>query len=212
MNLLILGATGKVGRLVVAEALARGHDVTALVRNPAKVAQTHPHLTVITGNLKDPDVMRQALAGQDAVISALGHKSLAKSDIQTAATRAVLAALQPGQRFVSLTGQGVSDPRDPAPTLGARLVTAGIKLVPGGLYADGAAHARLMRESAADWTLVRSPVMTGGAATHHYRVGYLKIGLFTTARRADVARFMVAAATDPAGKWSRQAPMVASRQ
>ena len=208
MRIVLLGATGKVGRLVLQRALEQGHEVTALVRSPAKITQTHDRLTVKTGNLKDPAVMAEAMVGQDAVISALGHKSFRKSDIQTAATRAVLANIKPGQRFISLTHQGVTDPNDPPPTVDNRLITAGIKLIPGSLYADSAEHARLMRESSADWVLVRSPVMTPGAPTHRYRTGYLRLGLSTTARRADVADFLVANVSGDT--WLRQSPMIAS--
>src|SRR4051812_15125462 len=72
MNLTIFGATGGVGREVVTQALDTGHHVTAYVRSPAKLTDTHPNLTVTGGELTDADAVRRAVRGADAVISALG--------------------------------------------------------------------------------------------------------------------------------------------
>jgi putative NADH-flavin reductase len=208
VKILLLGATGKVGRLILAQALAQGHDVVAFVRDPAKIPTQSTRLTFFKGDARDPRAVASAMARTDAVMSALGHNSLAKSDVQTAATRAVLANIKPGQRFISLTGQGVTDPKDPPQPLASRLITLGIKLVPGEMYLDGARHADLLRHSSADWILVRSPIMTGGAPTK-YRTGYFKLGLTATAVRADVADFMLANLTT--NQWLRQMPLIASR-
>jgi putative NADH-flavin reductase len=68
----VFGATGGVGREVVAQALDRGDHVTAYVRNPAKLDLAHPNLTVIAGELTDREAVRRAVRGAGAVVSALG--------------------------------------------------------------------------------------------------------------------------------------------
>src|SRR5260370_35880075 len=72
MNLLILGATGGTGRLVVEQALAAGHTVTALVRSPEKLAIRNSNLRVVAGRATDPEDVARALASADAVLSTLG--------------------------------------------------------------------------------------------------------------------------------------------
>jgi putative NADH-flavin reductase len=72
MKLLIFGATGATGRQLVDQALAQGHEVTAFVRNPAKVTTQHEKLKVVKGNILDCHSVGAAVAGQDAVFSALG--------------------------------------------------------------------------------------------------------------------------------------------
>jgi len=72
MKLLIFGATGGTGRELVDQALAQGHEVTAFVRNPAKVTTKHERLKVVKGNILDCHSVGTAVAGQDAVFSALG--------------------------------------------------------------------------------------------------------------------------------------------
>lgn len=208
MKVLVLGATGKVGRLAVAAALDRGHEVTAFVRDPSKLKLRHPKLTIFTGNALDPAQIKAAMMGHNAVISTLGHNSPKTGPVLTTATKAVLANLTPDQRFISLTGDGVGDPNDPKPGLGGRLVNAVVKILPGGVFADGKAHADLLRSSRTNWILVRSPRMTGSPATHNYRAGYLKIGFTTHATRSDVAAFMLDCLIE--ATWLQKAPIIAS--
>src|SRR5713226_5194829 len=80
MNLVVLGATGGTGRLVVEQALAAGHTVTALVRSPEKLTLRNPNLHVIAGQATDPSAVSRALDGADALISTLGGTGSVISD------------------------------------------------------------------------------------------------------------------------------------
>ena len=80
MKVLVLGATGGTGREVVAQGLERGHDISVFVRDPARLGAVSGRLTVIPGDIRaDPEVLATAVAGQDAVISALGAGNSLKS-------------------------------------------------------------------------------------------------------------------------------------
>jgi len=72
MNIVVLGATGRTGRLVVEQAIAAGHTVTALVRSPEKLAVRNPNLHVVAGQATDPSAVARALDRADALISTLG--------------------------------------------------------------------------------------------------------------------------------------------
>lgn len=72
MKLLIFGATGGTGRQLVEQALAQGHVVTAFARHPAKLRVSHANLRVVQGDVLRQDTVEPAVAGQDAVLSALG--------------------------------------------------------------------------------------------------------------------------------------------
>ena len=74
MKLLILGATGGTGRQLVQQALKQGHVVTAFARDPAKVTPPHDNLRIAKGDVMDPAAVDAAVAGQDAVVSALGSR------------------------------------------------------------------------------------------------------------------------------------------
>ncbi len=71
-RILLFGATGGVGHALMERALAEGHHVTAAVRDPTKVTLTHDALDVIAGDATDPEAVRQAVKGHDAVVCALG--------------------------------------------------------------------------------------------------------------------------------------------
>ncbi|MBH1934612.1 NAD(P)H-binding protein [Streptomyces sp. AV19] len=68
----LFGANGTIGSRVLREALDRGHQVTAVVRDPSKVTVEHPALTVVTGDVLDPKSVAAAAQGQDVVVSAVG--------------------------------------------------------------------------------------------------------------------------------------------
>ena len=91
MNLTILGATGATGTILVERALAAGHHVTALARNPQKLTTTHPNLRAIAGDATDGAAVARALEGADAVISALGAT---KGALMADATRAIVAGAE----------------------------------------------------------------------------------------------------------------------
>src|SRR5204863_4040378 len=108
----IFGATGATGRTLVKQGLERGHGVTAFVRNPAKLTQSHVDLTVIRGDVLDRSAVESAMKDQDAVISVLGHHayySLARP--QTRATENILRAMesQGVGRLVCQTSLGIGD-------------------------------------------------------------------------------------------------------
>src|SRR6202521_71231 len=88
MKLAVLGATGRTGRLVVEQALAAGHTVTALVRSPEKLTTSNSNLRVVTGKATDTSDVSRALEGADAVISTLGGKGSVIAD----STQAIVAA------------------------------------------------------------------------------------------------------------------------
>lgn len=71
LQILVYGATGKVGTLIVDEALARGHYVTAVSRDPSRITKQHPNLTAVSGDLLDPDSILELVAGKDVVVTSV---------------------------------------------------------------------------------------------------------------------------------------------
>jgi NADPH:quinone reductase-like Zn-dependent oxidoreductase len=111
-RLLILGGTGGTGRELVAQALERGYAVTTLVRSPAALLAEHPQLTLLQGDVLDYSAVENAVRGQDAVISALGHKRfLVPTRILSHGTHNVLRAMETHgvRRFICETSLGIGD-------------------------------------------------------------------------------------------------------
>src|SRR5579864_5636159 len=146
MNLLILGASGRTGLLVVEKALAAGHDVTALVRSPEKLVIRNPRLHVVAGQATDAGDVARAMAGAGAVISVLGGGGSVIAD----STRAIVdAAHKTGvKRVVVMSSFLVERDRMGALT---RLIT---RLAGASKVNDKKAGELLLRQSDLDWTIV----------------------------------------------------------
>lgn len=96
MTVLVVGATGSVGRLVVAEAIARGHIARALVRTPSKARQLSPQAQIVVGDVTDPGTLPQAVAGVDAIVLTLGSDGTGRSGpegVDYGGVRNILTAL-----------------------------------------------------------------------------------------------------------------------
>ena len=165
MRILVLGASGSIGRLLVTQALARGHAVTALVRKPARLPLTHVNLRTITGSVLDADSLEEAIEGQDAVISALGSRTRTRRvTIYSAGMEAALDAMsrQGVRRLVALSAAGIPSLDSPAvPALFRRLV---IPLLARREYADMARMEGLLAASKTDWTVLRPLWLRNGPA------------------------------------------------
>lgn len=111
---MVFGASGRTGRHLVRQALEEGHEVTAFVRDPARLGLDHARLRVVAGDVMDAARVEEAVADSEAVLSALGHTRTSAKDIQTVGTKNIVAAMHRHgvRRIVSLTGAGVRDPKD----------------------------------------------------------------------------------------------------
>jgi uncharacterized protein YbjT (DUF2867 family) len=189
MNLTLLGAAGATGVPLVEQALADGHHVTALVRSRQKLSITNPNLDVVEGDATDRAAVSQAMNGADAVISVLG----ARGPVIAEATRAIVAvANQEGpERIVMLSSFAVARDRL---TPVSKLVT---RMAMGSQIRDKAAGEDVLRASGLDWTIVYAAKLTNGPKTEPRVVPETrKVGMVQKISRANVASFLLQAATD----------------
>ena len=208
MKIAVFGATGKVGRHLVDQALERGDEVTVFVRDPSKLT-THSSewLRVVRGDVLAPEDVERAVAGTSAVLSALGHTKTSPKDVLTKGIRNIVAAMNEHgvRRLVSLTGAGVRDPKD-EPKLVDRVIGSLLKSFQRDLLEDSIGQARVIRESDLEWVIVRAPVLNEGEKKGEYRVGYVGKESGTRLSRADVADFMLRQTTDDT--YLHQAPVI----
>src|SRR5216117_2642764 len=111
-RLLIAGATGGTGRQLVMQALERGYVVTALVRGSSRLEIDHPRLRIAQRDVLDYATVNEAMCGQEAVVSALGHKRfLYPTRILSEGTRNILRAMeaQGVSRLICQTSMGIGD-------------------------------------------------------------------------------------------------------
>lgn len=189
------------------QALEGRHEVTAFVRDPARLGMDHPRLRIVSGDVMDAARVEEAVAGSEAVLSALGHTKASTKDIQTAGTENIVAAMKKHgvRRILSLTGAGVRDPKD-QPKLSDKIIVFLLERLQGDVLRDAVVHAEVIKESGLDWIIVRGPMLTDGPHTGAYRVGYVGKNSGSKASRADVADFMLAQLSSD--EYLGQAPMV----
>ncbi|MFI9505761.1 NAD(P)-dependent oxidoreductase [Nocardia sp. NPDC052566] len=194
--LAVLGATGRTGRLVVEQALDRGHRVTAIVRGPGALGLDHPLLTIVVADIAAPGALRGLLDGHDAVLSALGATDRRPTTLYSGGTAAIIDAMPSGGRLLVVSSAGVEIPSDAgriASALGAVL-----HRIMRETYTDMARMERLLAASDLAWTAVRPTRLTDRPATGRPRIAIgarTRVGSATA--RADLAAYLLDAVGDP---------------
>jgi putative NADH-flavin reductase len=204
MRLVIIAATGRIGRHAVQQALAAGHDVTAVARNPTGLPAGVQQVTADLSRA-DASSLEGALAGADAVLSGLGPRSRADAGIASRGTRVIGEAMRATgvRRLVAVsaapigTVPSLARPRppkyDPGDGFATRhLITPIVKAAFREHYADLAMMEDVLADSGLDWTVVRPPRLTDKPSSGTYRTAYgqnLPRGLFVS--RGDVAHHML---------------------
>jgi nucleoside-diphosphate-sugar epimerase len=204
MKLTLFAATGRTGRQVLDQALAAGHEVTAVVRNPDKLPA---RVRAVVADLGAPDssALESAVGGADAVLSAVGPRTRNEDGIASRATHAIIDAMKATdvRRIVVVSVAGVMTiptpgrpnppKRDPGVGFFTRTLLSPIANARlGKHYADVALMEDLLRGSGLDWTSVGLPLLTDKPPKSDYRVAYEQSvrGGFSISR-ADAAHFML---------------------
>jgi len=196
VRILILGATGGTGRELVAEALRRGHDVSALVRTPAKLTMADSRLRVVQGDIQSPESLRAAIPGHDAVLSALGTRSLGPTTVLSNAARDIVGIMRAHtvRRLIWESSLGVGETRGHRGPLYNWIL---IPLLLRHVFADKERQEAIIRATSLEWTIVQPGSLTNGPRTGAYRVGTCADRLFPRVSRADVAHFMIEGLENP---------------
>jgi putative NADH-flavin reductase len=208
LKIVIFGATGKTGRLLVDQALASGYEVTAFVRDPARLGEQREFLTPFRGDVFDPGRVERALVGQHAALCVIDPEKNNRDVMSTAAYNITTAMRKRGvYRLIWLSSAGVPDPND-RPNLLDRAFAGMLNLLQAdGLY-DSKQAVDIIRTCGLDWTVVRVPRLLDGEPAGTLRVGFLGQGTGQSIKRVDAARFMLETLADVS--YVRQAPVISN--
>lgn len=182
MNLLVFGASRGVGLEVVRQALAQGHRVTAFARTIADLPKD-PNLRAVQGDALNPGEVRQAVAGHDAVVGALGGGNMPQSTSRSVGTANIVAAMESEgvKRLIIVSSFGVGDSRK-------GLVAQAAWLFLKAALEEHERQEKAVIGSSLDWTIVRPTGLTNDAKSGTYKVGSHGRGRIP---RADVADFIL---------------------
>lgn len=193
MKIVIFGANGKTGTLLTEQALAKGYKVKAYIRKSGTLAQQHPNLEVVLGDLNDTVKLKEVIAGADACISVLGGRSLTKHSPEIISGIDHIVSLMEQEsvnRFIYMSSMGAGQSRYIMPPL-IRFFIADIMLrVP---LADHTTNEKRIAKSSLHWTLVRPAGLTNGPKTGRLKHGKTVKVLKGSPQisRANVASFLL---------------------
>jgi putative NADH-flavin reductase len=201
MKITVFGATGGIGGHVVRQALDAGHNVTAVVRDPARFDVSHPALEVATvPGLTDPEVLRPVLEASDAAISGVGPRGRKDGPVASSTTRGILRAMEASgvRRFVAVSAVPVGPVPKGESFVNRRILLPFISAFAQDVYVDLAEMEDEIRRSTTEWTIVRPPKLTNKPLSGKYRTivgGNVPRGY--TISRADVAQLMLRVLEQP---------------
>jgi uncharacterized protein YbjT (DUF2867 family) len=186
VKLFVIGATGRTGREIIQQALARDHHVTAFVRSPKNITLKNERLSVLKGNAMDENQLFRAIQNHDAVVSTLGPREVFKPssllhDSAVATTRAMNRA---GVRRLVVLSAAAHFPG---------LLNRIASFIMRNHMRDSLAMEAIVQASGLDWTIARPPRLTQeDYITHRTRENAAPRMGFSVSRKA-VAAFMLEA-------------------
>lgn len=206
MRLFIIGASGRVGSLLLTQAEARGHVVTAQSRTAGKLIETEARKVAI-GLPSDEIFLTREIAGHDAVILTLGVAGIGKTTAFSDMTRAVLRVMQTTgvRRLVAITGVGAGETKGHGGWIYDTIV---YPLFTRNRYADKDRQEAMIERSNLDWTIVRpAPFSSRANATPLQVVTEISTELQLRAvTPLEVATFILTILE--AGEYIRQKPFI----
>jgi len=208
VKVVVFGATGETGRWITDRAVQAGHEVTAFVRDPARLPVVHGGVKVVRGDVLDAASVDRAVAGQDAVLSALGSTARNPAPVLSIGVGHILDAMESHRvpRIVALSVAGALG--ESAEFLFGNMGLRIFRMWLPEVYREHRMMLEELQQRIVDWTAVRAVLLTNGPPKGRYRVavdGIPRWGFRIS--RADVANFIVRQLTSD--EFVRKMPAIA---
>ncbi len=206
MKVTLFGASSATGRLLIEKSLTKGHEVTAFVRDEAKLGVVNPNLKVICGDALNSIHVEDAVKGSDAVLSTLGPKG--KPAVMAAqSTKNIVDAMEKHvvKRLVLVSVAGIAVPQDQR---GRNLIGGLIKLLLKDVFLDRENQLAILESSRVEWVAVRVPRLTDEPARGLVKAFFGNPSPSLKVTRSDLADFMLEQLISD--KWVRQAPILSN--
>lgn len=195
MKIVVIGATGATGRLVVDQAIQRGHHVVAYIRRTAAL-EPKQGLSIVVGQLEDQVALGSTLRGADAVLCCLGTHSLRNVTLMQKSLPLIARAMQSAgvDRLILLSAYGVGETARTASSFARFLY----RTIVSSVYNDKAASEVALARTDVKWTGIYPVILTNGPLSEAVDVRPMssvhKVSGLPKVSRADVARAMLDAA------------------
>lgn len=167
MKITVFGANGRVGRLVVEEALELGYQVVAFIHG-SNPFDENSSLTIVQGDIYNAEDVKKALQNSLVAISTLGSWGTAKKDILSEGMKNIIPAMQELgiNRIITLTGAEARANGDKL-SIVHRLMHTFVTVMAVKVLKDSETHIQLLEKSNLDWTILRSPIMKENSSSKY---------------------------------------------
>ena len=190
LKIAVFGATGGTGKEVLSQALSKGHEISALVRDPYRLSQTTPEkVQIVVGDVLNSEVVIETIQDADAVIVTLGHRADSPENTVSEGTRNIIRAMEENnlKRLVVVTSLGVGDSKNQVPFAFKIILKTALRKV----MADKENQEKAVKESSLDWVIVRPGGLTDDPARGEYTFGTEDSIMAGSIPRADLAEFVI---------------------
>ena len=189
MKLVVFGATGKTGQEIVKQSLAQGYEVTAFVRDSSTITLEHGDLNIMTGDIYEFTMVKQAIQGQDAVICSLGTSELGKTTVRSEGTANIIRAMKENhvKRLVVISAMGVAESWSTLSFVNKLFFATLLR----NAREDHEKQEVIVKESNLDWTIIRPSGLTDTPLTESYDLGENILAKTSQISRADVAHAII---------------------
>ncbi len=213
MHIVIFGATGLSGKVILNEALSKGYQVTILVRNAQAVKIEHPNLTIVEGSVLDRETVYKVLQNKDAVIQSLGVGGKGDGKPTTFvsdANKIIMDEMEKAgvKRLIAMSNTGAGDSAPFVPWIIRRVIIPYFMKWLQVIVDDKNRMEPMIMKSNLDWTIVRSAGMMDKPAKGKVTDTLTGEGLKFTINLPDLAAFMVAQIESK--KYLKKAPSVSN--
>lgn len=194
----LFGATGQTGQKFLELAINAGYELKVLVRDKTKLKTQNPRITIVEGDVLNPQDVDSTVEGAEIVVSLFGHVKGSPEWLQTNGTKNIISAMQKHgvERIISLSGGGLPYPEKDEPKFADRLIRTIMKIAVPKILDDAIAHAAVLKSSGKKWVIVRGPRLTNDPRVGSYRVGWVGVNASTKISRADLADFILTQVDD----------------
>jgi putative NADH-flavin reductase len=197
-KVIVFGASGGTGKLVVEQSLRAGSHVTVVVRNPDTFEVRYNNLKIIKGDIFEPATFENALKGKDAVVSCLGIPEAVPTTVYSNGVLNITTAMVKAgvNRIICISSSAVIIPPESSFVM-KFLLKSIIQRLHKPVHSDMLLMEKVLRESDLNWTIIRAPKLTNGKHTGKYKITTNQpFHNIPTISRADLADYIVKHLTD----------------
>ena len=189
MKIAVFGGTGGTGRLIIEQAMDSGHQITALVRDPARLSEAAKQADIIVGDVLNTEKVCETISGVDAVTVSLGNRSDSPENTVSEGTRNIITCMNEVQvkRLIVVTSLGVGNSKNQVP-MAFKLV---MKTVMRKIMADKELQEKFVHNSGLDWVIVRPGELSNDPPSGACVYGTAPSIMAGKVSRADVAEFVL---------------------